>query len=66
MLRQYILLQTMLRTRRNERGATAVEYGLMVSLIAVAIIATVAALGGSLSDMFNSVTGRIEDAPAAP
>jgi pilus assembly protein Flp/PilA len=33
---------------RNERGATAVEYGLMVSLIAVVIIVAVTAFGTAL------------------
>ena len=60
MLRQYILLQHMLRTRRDERGATAVEYGLMVALIAVAIIFAVTLLGGNLEKMFNGVAGDIK------
>ncbi|RAX48157.1 Flp family type IVb pilin [Arthrobacter sp. AQ5-05] len=47
------------KLRREEKGATAVEYGLMVALIAVAIIVTVAALGGALSGLFAGVTGRI-------
>jgi pilus assembly protein Flp/PilA len=44
---------------RKERGATAVEYGLMVGLIAVAIIVAVTALGGKLTGLFNGVTGKI-------
>jgi pilus assembly protein Flp/PilA len=40
---------------RSERGATAVEYGLMVGLIAVAIIATVSLLGGKLNGLFTTV-----------
>lgn len=59
MLRQYILLEHLLRTRRDERGATAVEYGLMVALIAVAIILAVTLLGGNLEKMFNNVSGKI-------
>jgi pilus assembly protein Flp/PilA len=62
MLRQYIALQTMLRSRRDERGATAVEYGLMVALIAVAIVLTVTALGGQLNALFTSITGSIDAA----
>ncbi|QCQ90656.1 Flp family type IVb pilin [Rhodococcus sp. SGAir0479] len=46
------------RLTREDRGATAVEYGLMVGLIAVVIIGTVLALGGTLNDMF----GGVEDA----
>ena len=48
-----------LKTKRDERGATAVEYGLMVSLIAVAIIATVRTLGTTLSGLFATVTGAL-------
>jgi pilus assembly protein Flp/PilA len=45
--------------RISERGATAVEYGLMVALIAIVIIVAVALLGGNLSALFNSVAGSI-------
>ncbi len=40
---------------RSEKGATAVEYGLMVALIAIVIIAAVVLLGGNLSTLFNDV-----------
>ena len=57
-----------LRLRRDEKGATAVEYGIMVALIAVVIIAAVSLLGGSLNEMFESVqcqiTGKTYDAAA--
>lgn len=43
----------------NERGATAVEYGLMVALIAVVIIAAVSLLGNNLSTTFNNVAGQV-------
>jgi pilus assembly protein Flp/PilA len=62
MLRQYIALQTMLRTRRDERGATAVEYGLMVALIAVAIITAVALIGTELNFLFAKVTDKLPNA----
>jgi pilus assembly protein Flp/PilA len=42
-----------------ERGATAVEYGLMVALIAIVIIVAVALLGGNLSGLFNKVAGSV-------
>lgn len=48
-----------LAARRSERGATAVEYGLMVALIAVAIIVTVGALGNSLEGMFGGVATEV-------
>ncbi|AXJ08254.1 Flp family type IVb pilin [Arthrobacter sp. PM3] len=41
--------------RFDQRGATAVEYGIMVSLIAVVIIVAVTLLGGTLHDTFVQV-----------
>lgn len=45
--------------RSQEEGATAVEYGLMVALIAVVIIAGVTLLGGNLLAIFNQVAAAI-------
>ena len=42
------------KAEMDERGATAVEYALMVSLIAVAVIAAVRTLGTNSSDKFTS------------
>jgi pilus assembly protein Flp/PilA len=51
----------------RDQGATAVEYGLMVALIAVVIIAAVTLLGDNLAGLFDTVAGEVEDAaPAAP
>jgi pilus assembly protein Flp/PilA len=44
---------------KKERGATAVEYGIMVALIAAVIITVVATMGTNLSTMFNSVAGSL-------
>ena len=44
---------------KDESGASAVEYGLLVSLIAVAIIVAVTALGGKLSTTFSNVASKI-------
>jgi len=49
-------VQTLLN---KERGATAVEYGLMVALIAVVIIAAVSLLGNNLSTTFNNVATQV-------
>ena len=43
----------------REEGATAVEYGLMVALIAIVIIAAVTLLGGNLSGLFNTVATSV-------
>jgi pilus assembly protein Flp/PilA len=44
---------------REDRGATAVEYGLLVGLIAVVIIVGVTLLGTKLLALFNGVAGKI-------
>lgn len=44
---------------RKDRGATAVEYGLLVGLIAVVIIAAVTLLGTNLRTMFNNIAGSL-------
>ncbi len=49
------------RIDMDDRGAAAVEYALLVSLIAVAIVATVLALGGQLSSTFDSITNSIKN-----
>lgn len=41
--------------KADEEGATAVEYGVMVALIAVAIVVAVAAVGGQLNTLFERV-----------
>ena len=41
---------------RDEAGATAIEYGLIAALIAVAAIAAIQGLGEQLSDTFTEVT----------
>ena len=43
------------RLFRDEEGATAVEYGIMVALIAVVIIAAVIIVGDNLNDVFTNV-----------
>lgn len=50
-------LQTRLET--SDRGAAAVEYALLVTLIAIAIIVAVTLLGGNISDAFDSVASKI-------
>ncbi|WP_104179283.1 Flp family type IVb pilin [Arthrobacter sp. B0490] len=58
------------RLVRKEDGATAVEYGIMVALIAVVIIAAVTLLGGGLKETFSkaqcSVNGKTYTAAVAP
>lgn len=44
---------------KNESGATAIEYGLIAALIAVAIIGAVSALGKNTSTTFNKVATQM-------
>ncbi len=47
------------RLKREEKGATAVEYGLMVGLIAVVIIAAVVLLGKNLDALFDTIGAKL-------
>ena len=47
------------RLKKDEKGATAVEYGLMVGLIAVVIIAAVTLLGGRLNGLFTTIANAL-------
>jgi pilus assembly protein Flp/PilA len=46
----------------DDSGATAIEYGLIAALVAVAIIAVLGALGGSLQDIFQTVSTELDGA----
>jgi pilus assembly protein Flp/PilA len=46
----------------DEQGATAVEYGLMIALIAAVILGTVALLGTELNTKFTSVKDAVKNA----
>jgi len=43
----------------DESGATAIEYGLIASLISLTIIAAVSRLGGKLTGTFNEITSNL-------
>ena len=49
---------------RDEQGATAIEYGLIAALIAVAAITAMQSLGNELNTTFSTVSGTLEDANA--
>ncbi|MHA7856845.1 MAG: Flp family type IVb pilin [Henriciella sp.] len=50
----------MLKFFKNESGATAIEYGLIAALIAVAIIGAISAVGDSVSTTFDEVSTAID------
>jgi pilus assembly protein Flp/PilA len=49
-------------TRRNEEGASAVEYGLLVALIAAVIVTAVLALGGTVSGILTNTNNCTDNA----
>jgi pilus assembly protein Flp/PilA len=51
---------------KNEDGATAIEYGLIAALIAVAAIVAMQSLGTNLKTTFNKVNGSLSTANAVP
>ncbi len=61
------MMKSLRRLLRNKKGATAVEYGIMVAAIAAVIIAIVFTIGGQVNDAFNVVSAEmLANAPAAP
>ena len=48
--------------KRDEEGATAIEYGLIAALIAVAAITAMTGLGKNLSNTFNKVNNELDGA----
>ncbi|MDP9592187.1 UNVERIFIED_ORG: pilus assembly protein Flp/PilA [Shinella zoogloeoides] len=53
------------RLMKDESGATAIEYGLIAALISVALITGATALGGSLNNVFQNLSGEMEKVPGA-
>ena len=47
------------RIIKDESGATAIEYGLIVALVSMAAIAAYGAVGTSLTDFFNAVSTKM-------
>jgi pilus assembly protein Flp/PilA len=46
---------------KNSKGATAIEYGLIAALIAVAAISAMSQLGGKISSTFNNVSSNLKN-----
>ena len=56
-------MKKLIRFFKEENGATAVEYGIMVAAIAAVIIVTVITLGGQVSNSFQNVSSHMTDLP---
>jgi pilus assembly protein Flp/PilA len=53
------MLTTLTALRRDEDGATMVEYGLLIGFIALVVIGAVQVLGQHLSTIFSTVAGTV-------
>jgi pilus assembly protein Flp/PilA len=58
-------MKTIRKFFKNSKGATAIEYGLIAALIAVAAIAAMQGLGGALNKTFNNVSGKLSGSVAS-
>ncbi len=54
-----LFVDASIRLRREDTGATAVEYGLIVGLIAAVIIVAVTLLGNNILGMFNTINTNL-------
>ncbi|MEA3533281.1 Flp family type IVb pilin [Rhizobium sp. CC-YZS058] len=54
------------RFMKDESGATAIEYGLIASLIAVAIIGGASALGNQIGNTFNAISTKLSNSTPKP
>ena len=52
-------MHSLLQFLRDNKGATAIEYGLIAALIAVAAIGAMTSLGSNLKTTFNKVSGNL-------
>lgn len=58
-------MKTLLKTRKNEVGATAIEYGLIAALISVVIIGAVQTVGTNINDTFQKVGNALVSTSSA-
>ncbi len=57
-----MMLKIIRKLSKSKKAATAIEYGLIAALIAVAAIAAMTALGESLSTLFSGIASTVGDA----
>jgi pilus assembly protein Flp/PilA len=53
------MFSTILKLLKNEDGATAIEYGLIAALIAVAAVTVMGTVGTNLSSTFSTIAGKL-------
>ena len=57
---EYLKVQLSARVSNSERGAAAVEYGMLVALIAAVIVGIIATLGGKINTAFTTVSNSLK------
>lgn len=55
----YDVVSMMLVRMRNDEGQTMAEYGILIAVIALVVVAAAIILGGSLSSLFSSTAGKV-------
>ena len=55
-------MTNLIRFLKDDSGATAIEYGLLASLIAVALITSVKLLGSTIAGKFSTIASKLEGA----
>jgi pilus assembly protein Flp/PilA len=53
------MFASLIKLIRNEDGATAIEYGLIAALIAVAAVTIMGTVGSNLTSTFTTVAGKL-------
>ena len=56
---QAFFTDTFERIERNEKGATAVEYGLLIGLVAIAIVVALVALGPAMEELVKDIAAKL-------
>jgi pilus assembly protein Flp/PilA len=59
LLWRFNMYASLIKLLKNEDGATAIEYGLIAALIAVAAVTVMATVGTNLSNTFNCIAGKL-------
>jgi pilus assembly protein Flp/PilA len=54
--------QRLIKLIRSERGATALEYGLIVALIVIAIVISISTVGGGTARVWGNMTNKVGNA----
>ncbi len=57
-----LVMRTIARAMRQQRGATAIEYGLILALVVIAMIVGLSALANSTTGMWNTVDTKVSTA----